>query len=499
MKLVLFLFAITFLFPNTAKTDFPERSRSPVAAGAYYPSSAKDLNKLVSESLENAKRRRRFENFRAPKAIIAPAESLFLSAQVMGEAYEPLAKIKPFVRRVVLLGATNPKKYFGTALSDSDFWEIPTGRLAVDKAFNERLKTLSGAEINEKPFLQDYSLELQLPYILKTFGKDVKIVPILIGDTNAEQVADLIDFLWGQTETAVILASNLSDGLNGSDAKKADEKTALKIDLKNANALKRKDVSAFLPVSGFLIFAQNTLMETRRGTVTTTAEFSGNETDVTGMGAWWFYETKQDSEKIKKEREKLIRAHQETLLKLAAKAVKYGFQHGRAMRIKESDYPLELQQNGDIFVRLYHNGSLRGAQGVYDSSHSLLKNIVQGAYAAAFQDFRYIPLEESELSEVEISISFLMPKEQIKFEKETDLIASLRPNIDGLYLKERSNTGLFLPSVWEVYPDPKDFLSHLKQKAGLPADYTSSTLKVSRFEVLDINSGDFETPEDFWK
>ena len=66
-------------------------------------------------------------------------------------------------------------------------------------------------------------------------------------------------------------------------------------------------------------------------------------------------------------------------------------------------------------------------------------------------------------------------------------------------MKERANTGFFLLSVWEVYADPQDFLRQLKRKAGLAADYESSTLRLYRFEVLDINSGDFENPASIWK
>lgn len=501
MKRLAVLFLLFFLAVSRfAAADVPSvRMRRPVAAGVYYPADAKNLNDLVRGSLEAAVRRRRFENGAVPKALIVPAESLFLSSAVMGEAYAPLMKAKPFVKRVVLIGATNPKKYFGTALSESEFWETPSGRVAVDAVFNKKLEKVSGVGFNEEPFLKDYVLEMQIPYVRRVFGKNVKIVPLLIGDANVGQLTDLFEFLWGGPDTVIVTATNLSDGLNLDQAQKKDARTALDIEALNASALRQKDVSAFLPLAGLMTFAKETAMETRRAALTSSADFSGKRDSVTGMGAWWLYQTDRDSEEIKKNLEEVLRAHQEKLMKLAARSVRYGFLHDRALPVRESDYPPELRQSIPVFVNLYHNGMLRGSYGTYPSSKSLLQNVADNAYAAAFQDFRYIPLERSELKDVEISLSFILPKTALKYETQAEAAASLRPNVDGVYLKERANTGFFLPSVWEVYPDPQDFLSQLKRKAGLSADYESSTLRLYRFEVLDINSGDFENPSAVWK
>ena len=258
-------------------------------------------------------------------------------------------------------------------------------------------------------------------------------------------------------------------------------------------------MSALLPLTALLTFAKDTAMEIRRAALSSSADFSGRRDSVTGMGAWWLYQTNLDDDEIKKNLEELLCAHQEKLMKLAAKSVRYGFDHGRALPVREKDYPPELRQSIPVFVNLYHNGMLRGSYGTYPSSKSLLQNVADNAYAAAFQDFRYIPLELGELKDVEISLSFILPKTALKYETLDEAAALLRPNVDGVYLKERANTGFFLPSVWEVYADPQDFLRQLKRKAGLAADYESSTLRLYRFEVLDINSGDFENPASIWK
>jgi AMMECR1 domain-containing protein len=69
------------------------------------------------------------------------------------------------------------------------------------------------------------------------------------------------------------------------------------------------------------------------------------------------------------------------------------------------------------------------------------------------------------------------------FSSEQDLLSQLQAHIDGLILQEGFRRGTFLPSVWEQLPEPEQFLRHLKQKAGLPPDYWSDSIKVSRYRA----------------
>ena len=91
-----------------------------------------------------------------------------------------------------------------------------------------------------------------------------------------------------------------------------------------------------------------------------------------------------------------------------------------------------------------------------------------------------------ELTELEIHISLLTEHVLMSFCSEQDLINQLQPKIDGLILEEGLRRGTFLPSVWDQLPEPKQFLRHLKQKAGLSADYWSDTIKVYRYQTESI-------------
>ena len=54
---------------------------------------------------------------------------------------------------------------------------------------------------------------------------------------------------------------------------------------------------------------------------------------------------------------------------------------------------------------------------------------------------------------------------------------------DGVVLAWKEKRGTFLPQVWEAIPQPEAFLSELKCKAGLAADFWADDLKLYRYTV----------------
>ena len=111
----------------------------------------------------------------------------------------------------------------------------------------------------------------------------------------------------------------------------------------------------------------------------------------------------------------------------------------------------------------------------------LLLDVVANAYKAGFEDPRFGPMTKDELSDAELGISVLSTPRPLRFADEADLLRLIRPDRDGLILRDGDHRGLFLPSVWQHAATPVQFLEQLKCKAGLPADHRSDSLQVSRF------------------
>ena len=142
------------------------------------------------------------------------------------------------------------------------------------------------------------------------------------------------------------------------------------------------------------------------------------------------------------------------------------------------------------FVTLNKFGELRGCIGHLEAIQPLIADVAENAFNAAFRDPRFQPVTASEFGDLEVHISVLSPPEPMVFTSEADLLRQIRPGIDGLILEDGAYRGTFLPSVWEQLPDPAQFLAHLKMKAGLPPNYWSDTLKVSRYTTESFSEQD---------
>ncbi|OAI16051.1 hypothetical protein A1507_12610 [Methylomonas koyamae] len=177
----------------------------------------------------------------------------------------------------------------------------------------------------------------------------------------------------------------------------------------------------------------------------------------------------------------LTEDQRQRLLALARQSISHGLQTGRPLTVELSDYPGELSAHRATFVTLERAGQLRGCIGMLEARQPLAEDVAENAFAAAFRDPRFPPLRDSELAGLDLHISVLAPAEPLPVASEADLLQQLRPGVDGLILQEGGRRATFLPAVWDDLPEPARFLTHLKQKAGLPAAYWSDSLRFFRY------------------
>lgn len=171
------------------------------------------------------------------------------------------------------------------------------------------------------------------------------------------------------------------------------------------------------------------------------------------------------------------------LLQVAGDSIRHGLDHRSPLPVSPEDFPEALRAIRASFVTLHLHGALRGCIGHLEASLPLVRDVADNAFAAAFRDPRFPPLRRDELPGLDLHISILTPAEPMEFSSEADLLRQLRPGVDGLILAEGAARGTFLPSVWESLPDPRAFLQHLKQKAGLSPDHWSDRIRCYRYET----------------
>lgn len=145
--------------------------------------------------------------------------------------------------------------------------------------------------------------------------------------------------------------------------------------------------------------------------------------------------------------------------------------------------PEWLDEPGATFVTLTQRGALRGCVGSLEAERALRADVSANAYAAAFRDSRFAPLTLHEYLYTDIELSLLSPLEPIECASEQQALAELRPGVDGVVFECGVHRSTFLPQVWRELPEPRAFLAHLKQKAGLPAGFWSEDVKLLRYTV----------------
>jgi AmmeMemoRadiSam system protein A len=151
-----------------------------------------------------------------------------------------------------------------------------------------------------------------------------------------------------------------------------------------------------------------------------------------------------------------------------------------------------LEQPSATFVTLKQGLELRGCVGSVRRRRALHEDVRANAVAAAFRDPRFAPLDAKELPQISLEVSLLSAEERIEVISEEELIARLHPGIDGLMLEFGCYRATLLPQVWQRLQDPREFLTVLKLKAGLPEDFWSSSMILSRYEAITWREQDWE-------
>lgn len=130
--------------------------------------------------------------------------------------------------------------------------------------------------------------------------------------------------------------------------------------------------------------------------------------------------------------------------------------------------PPALQRPGASFVTLRNGPQLRGCLGSTEYRQPLALDVARNAAAAA-RDPRLPAVTPAELAEIRLEVTVLTPLQPLPYANYDELLATLRPGVDGVLLVWQAQRGLYLPQMWSRLPDPNRFLHSLCHKAAIPA------------------------------
>ena len=132
---------------------------------------------------------------------------------------------------------------------------------------------------------RDHALETHLPFLQETLD-EFEIVPLLVGDAQADEVEELLRTLWGGAETLIAVSSDLSHYLRYDEAVQRDLRTAEAIQTLDSKAVGSRDACGFLAIQGLLRNARETGAQCQELDLRNSGDTAGPRDSVVGYGAF---------------------------------------------------------------------------------------------------------------------------------------------------------------------------------------------------------------------
>jgi AmmeMemoRadiSam system protein B len=257
--------------------------RRPAVAGAFYPREARVLQAEVESYLAGAD-----ATGVAPKAIIAPHAGYIYSGPIAASVYARLAPLRGRIKRVVLAGPAHRVYVTGAAIPSAQSFASPLGEVALDTEALGRLRALPFVEESDRAHALEHSLEVHLPFLQAVLG-DFRLVPIVVGDADPAQVARMLETVWGEEETLVVVSSDLSHYLPYDAARARDRDTAEAI-LRLEATLEPEEACGAAPINGLLEVARRRGLEPELLDLRNSGDTAGDRDRVVGYAAFAFRE-----------------------------------------------------------------------------------------------------------------------------------------------------------------------------------------------------------------
>lgn len=257
--------------------------RLPAVAGLFYPEDPETLSRMVSGFLAEAPD----SGGEPPKAIIVPHAGYIYSGPVAASVYARLAGGRDRISRVVLLGPSHRVPFSGLAVTGASTYRTPLGDIRIDRQAVKRVLELPQVVMLDAAHANEHSLEVQLPF-LQLLLEDFELVPLVVGDADGDEVAAVLECLWGGPETLVVISSDLSHYHDYATAQRMDRATSESIVTLHPERLGYEDACGRIPVSGLLRLARQRGLRGELVDLRNSGDTAGDKQRVVGYGAYAF-------------------------------------------------------------------------------------------------------------------------------------------------------------------------------------------------------------------
>jgi AmmeMemoRadiSam system protein A len=355
----------------------------------------------------------------------------------------------------------------GLAVPSASAFATPLGTVRIDADAVREVSDLPQVVSSDAAHALEHSLEVQLPFLQKVLG-DFALAPFAVGAASVQQVAEVIERLWGGPETLIVVSTDMSHYHSYEQARAIDGATIERI-AAFATDIDHEEACGATPLNGLLFTSKNKSLSLKLLSACNSGDTAGGKDRVVGYSAFGLYQGGGVS----------LDEAGSTLLSIARNSIESSLLNKPRL---EHSCPW-LGQTGATFVTLTKNDALRGCIGSLEPARALGEDVAQNALGAAFRDPRFPAMTAAEWPQCRVEVSLLSTPKPVRFADEADLLGQIAAGADGLIIEADGRRGTFLPQVWEDLAEKRVFLAHLLKKVGLPPDTRLTRCKVSRYRV----------------
>jgi len=456
--------------------------REPFVAGQFYPAQKNDLSELVGDLITEAPT---YQGSLMPKVLIVPHAGLQYSGLTAASAYKSLIPYAQTIQRVILIGPSHRASFTGVACDPASSIRTPLGDLRVNHDGIHSLADIGSIVLNASPSNGEHALEVQLPFLQQLLG-EFSVTPLLVGDADKYQMAEILSYLWGGPETLIVISTDLSHYLRDTDAVPADLQTCHQITFRESE-VEASQACGYRGLNGFLYLARSFNMPVEQLHYSHSGQHGGDSDRVVGYGS--FIGESPINFSVP-ESLAITPSQQDLLLKVAREVITKSIARDN-FHVNTESWAPQLMFRKATFVSLHINNILRGCIGSLRAHQPLAIDIAQNAVKAALSDPRFPPVTAEEVEQLTIEVSILTTPQEIYPASQSDLCTMIRPGIDGVTIQDGECRATFLPLVWHNMSTAEEFISSLKEKAEISAEHWPDTIRVWTYQAIEFSDAPF--------
>ncbi len=258
--------------------------RPPAVAGTFYPARPDALLEAIRASFADA-RPPALDGGAAPKALVVPHAGYVYSGPVAASAYLRLGPGRDVIRRIVLLGPSHRFPLDGLAVPSSDAFRTPLGLVSVADEARRAVLAVPHVTVTDAAHAAEHSLEVQLPF-LQVVLDSFEVLPLAVGRGPAEDVAEVLDAVWGGPETVIVASTDLSHYRPYDEARELDQRTATAIAAADLESVGDRAACGAHALRGLLAAARARHLTVEQLDLRSSGDTAGDRDRVVGYGAF---------------------------------------------------------------------------------------------------------------------------------------------------------------------------------------------------------------------